>query len=179
MLETSPDIGRLSAQADRYISVEAADGLSQKRVEFDALFRRITELPVQGPLDKIRAMQLFSSVAVSSLGEPEMAGKQSQHPKRDILRPDSSHNLADHIGVCIAPFIVEHSRVNAKTYPVAVILAGLSRLNSLAEAGGADLVGVDHLLGVDTPGDDCLPVGLESQQVVYVIALCQQHQIGV
>lgn len=175
MFEISPDIRRFSAQTDRNVSVEVADGLGQKRVEFDTFCRRIAELAVGGSLDKVRAMQLLSSAAVSGLGEPEMAGKQSQHSKRDIFRPDSSHNLADHIGVCSPPFLVEHTRVNAKTYSIAMFLTSLSRLNSLAEAGGADLVGVDHLLGIDAPGDNCLPVGLELQKVGYVVALCQQH----
>ena len=104
-----------------------------------------------------------------------MAGKQSQHSKRDIFRLDSGHDLADQISVCSPPFWVEHTRVNAKAYSVAMILTILSRLDSLAEAGGADLVGVDHLLGIDAPGDNCLPVGLELQQVGYVVALCEQH----
>jgi len=104
-----------------------------------------------------------------------MAGKQSQHSKRDIFRLGSSHDLANQISVCSPPFLVEHTRVNAKTYSVTMILTSLSRLNSLAEAGGADLVGIDHLLGIDAPRDDYLPVGLELQQVGYVVALCEQH----
>src|SRR3990172_2001228 len=92
LLEISPDIGCFSAEANRDVFVKAANGLGQKRVEFDTFFRRIPELSIGSPFNKVGAMELLSPAPVSGLGEPEMAGKQSQHSQSDILRRDRSHN---------------------------------------------------------------------------------------
>lgn len=121
-------------------------------------------------------LKFLGPVAVGQRCEAKMAGQKPQHAERDVFGLDSSQCLLDEVSVAGLPVWIENAGVDAESDSVAVLLAASGCVDTLAKARCARLVGLDHVLAVQAPGDNCMFVRLDGEQIVNIAALGQQHE---
>jgi hypothetical protein len=174
------DMRGFTAQADRDSFIKSANGVNQIGIEFDSLLFWITEFAIGAKASQVLILKRFCGEnGICLRNKTGMAWDKSKHSKCDIFRFCRNDHFLNHFGIGSFPVRMKNSGVDSETDSVAVILTTPCGFDSLVKAGCIEFVLFDCLGAIDTPGNDCLVIGFDRKEVIYICAFSKQHQEGV
>ena len=168
------------AQADRYGFVEDANGIDDMGIKFDTFIFGVSQFSIRGEVGQVLLLERsFGLGRVCLNGKARVTGDEAKHSDGDILRFSRCEYFLNHIGVGGLPIRMQDAGVDSETHTVAVTLAAFGSVDSFVEVGGIQFVLSDCLGAIDTPGYDCLAIGLDGEQIVDICAFSEQHKEGI